>query len=110
PPRPGSSMIPQPPRPPLFPYTTALPISIPVGAAEARLNKTRSLVRCVNRRPEFASGYFLRVPLTVPFTTSPFEKRASIAPQTARSEEHTSELQSRGHLVCGLLLEKKKCT
>src|SRR5437660_5051762 len=29
------------------------------------------------------------------------------APKT-RSEEHTSELQSRGHLVCRLLLEKKK--
>src|SRR5437870_8840950 len=28
--------------------------------------------------------------------------------QHARSEEHTSELQSRGHLVCRLLLEKKK--
>src|SRR5690625_6828511 len=28
----------------------------------------------------------------------------------ARSEEHTSELQSRGHLVCRLLLEKKKYT
>src|SRR5690625_5716866 len=28
----------------------------------------------------------------------------------ARSEEHTSELQSRGHLVCRLLLEKKKNT
>src|SRR5437870_7297262 len=28
--------------------------------------------------------------------------------QAARSEEHTSELQSRGHLVCRLLLEKKK--
>src|SRR5690625_6352414 len=27
-----------------------------------------------------------------------------------RSEEHTSELQSRGHLVCRLLLEKKKAT
>src|SRR5690625_6013864 len=27
-----------------------------------------------------------------------------------RSEEHTSELQSRGHLVCRLLLEKKNCT
>src|SRR5690625_6256527 len=27
---------------------------------------------------------------------------------TGRSEEHTSELQSRGHLVCRLLLEKKK--
>src|SRR5439155_26094217 len=28
--------------------------------------------------------------------------------QVSRSEEHTSELQSRGHLVCRLLLEKKK--
>src|SRR5690625_6172652 len=28
----------------------------------------------------------------------------------SRSEEHTSELQSRGHLVCRLLLEKKKTT
>src|SRR5439155_18231831 len=31
-------------------------------------------------------------------------------PTTRRSEEHTSELQSRGHLVCRLLLEKKKVT
>src|SRR5439155_12935737 len=30
------------------------------------------------------------------------------APSSGRSEEHTSELQSRGHLVCRLLLEKKK--
>src|SRR5437870_6383586 len=30
------------------------------------------------------------------------------APCVMRSEEHTSELQSRGHLVCRLLLEKKK--
>src|SRR6266508_6080536 len=29
-------------------------------------------------------------------------------PRGCRSEEHTSELQSRGHLVCRLLLEKKK--
>src|SRR5437660_9723442 len=29
-------------------------------------------------------------------------------PESQRSEEHTSELQSRGHLVCRLLLEKKK--
>src|SRR5437660_6210180 len=34
--------------------------------------------------------------------------RLAIAPW--RSEEHTSELQSRGHLVCRLLLEKKKKT
>src|SRR5690625_6016261 len=31
-----------------------------------------------------------------------------LAALPARSEEHTSELQSRGHLVCRLLLEKKK--
>src|SRR5215510_15672375 len=30
------------------------------------------------------------------------------SPTASRSEEHTSELQSRGHLVCRLLLEKKK--
>src|SRR5437660_8396043 len=39
-------------------------------------------------------------------------RRASRSPTPAgppdRSEEHTSELQSRGHLVCRLLLEKKK--
>src|SRR5690625_7355764 len=32
----------------------------------------------------------------------------AIADSNPRSEEHTSELQSRGHLVCRLLLEKKK--
>src|SRR5690625_6578944 len=37
---------------------------------------------------------------------STFENYSPIA----RSEEHTSELQSRGHLVCRLLLEKKKKT
>src|SRR5215208_8185415 len=34
--------------------------------------------------------------------------RPSTSRSGARSEEHTSELQSRGHLVCRLLLEKKK--
>src|SRR6516165_8645982 len=33
---------------------------------------------------------------------------AEMAPATARSEEHTSELQSQSNLVCRLLLEKKK--
>src|SRR5690625_1022083 len=43
-------------------------------------------------------------------TTSrlPVVTRAGRAPTRERSEEHTSELQSRGHLVCRLLLEKKK--
>src|SRR5207253_11050904 len=35
-------------------------------------------------------------------------RSAASAGRTWRSEEHTSELQSRGHLVCRLLLEKKK--
>src|SRR5690554_5958514 len=37
-----------------------------------------------------------------------FAKRATAYGVTVRSEEHTSELQSRPHLVCRLLLEKKK--
>src|SRR5207253_10621208 len=40
-----------------------------------------------------------------------FDERRVLAERAAleeRSEEHTSELQSRGHLVCRLLLEKKK--
>src|SRR5690625_5682180 len=34
-------------------------------------------------------------------------RKAAEVPHFSRSEEHTSELQSRGHLVCRLLLEKK---
>src|SRR5690625_6181293 len=43
-------------------------------------------------------------------STSNSPARSSIRTEMmlARSEEHTSELQSRGHLVCRLLLEKKK--
>src|SRR5690625_2571870 len=37
-------------------------------------------------------------------------EKAKVAVDSYRSEEHTSELQSRGHLVCRLLLEKKKVT
>src|SRR6266508_5435813 len=37
-------------------------------------------------------------------------RRRHRLPHRGRSEEHTSELQSRGHLVCRLLLEKKKKT
>src|SRR5207253_6006295 len=36
------------------------------------------------------------------------QPRPASSSAPARSEEHTSELQSRGHLVCRLLLEKKK--
>src|SRR5690625_6005794 len=42
-----------------------------------------------------------------PFSSWPSSTSCDLPSQT-RSEEHTSELQSRGHLVCRLLLEKKK--
>src|SRR5690625_5610593 len=38
----------------------------------------------------------------------PYNNHEGGGPAQQRSEEHTSELQSRGHLVCRLLLEKKK--
>src|SRR5947208_10298636 len=41
--------------------------------------------------------------------TAPFQLRNK-TPMVSRSEEHTSELQSPDHLVCRLLLEKKKTT
>src|SRR5690625_6777017 len=37
-----------------------------------------------------------------------WSEKGEILNEKTRSEEHTSELQSRGHLVCRLLLEKKK--
>src|SRR5439155_24012430 len=39
---------------------------------------------------------------------TPLTVATLVVPPSVRSEEHTSELQSRGHLVCRLLLEKKR--
>src|SRR3989442_9950074 len=47
------------------------------------------------------------VSIEVTVLNSPFH-RAGLKHSFCRSEEHTSELQSRPHLVCRLLLEKKK--
>src|SRR2546422_4305696 len=80
-------MIRRPPRSTLFPYTTLF------------------------RSPRGGAAPSLSVPAPVSLTSSvrhgPWKKdRTFTAPP--RSEEHTSELQSRLHLVCRLLLEKKK--
>src|SRR2546429_1378556 len=53
----------------------------------------------------FRSAAASRVAMTTRSFTSPTRMRAPTPP--GRSEEHTSELQSRLHLVCRLLLEKK---
>src|SRR5258707_10451870 len=74
-------MIRRPPRSTLFPYTTLF----------------RSRAR---RRPEGRPG---RRP-----AKSPCRGSTGQPATRARSEEHTSELQSRQYLVCRLLLEKKK--
>src|SRR5436305_2212712 len=78
------SIIPRPPRSPLFPYTTLFRSQIPLAALDA---------------------ITLRAAVVVP-PTRVFAAKFEIA--MSRSEEHTSELQSRPHLVCRLLLEKKK--
>src|SRR3712207_8250952 len=87
-------MIRRPPRSTLFPYTTL-----------------------------FRSGLISKSRLTVPFTSSTTEANVPgalclrneafpailvVSLFDIRSEEHTSELQSRQYLVCRLLLEKKK--
>ena len=46
--------------------------------------------------------------LSVTTATATYTAEGAVLNVSLRSEEHTSELQSRGHLVCRLLLEKKK--
>src|SRR5438552_11647311 len=74
-------MIRQPPRSTLFPYTTLFRSMSRVirWASASRSSTNLAAGRCLGSAPKFV-----------------------------RSEEHTSELQSPDHLVCRLLLEKKK--
>src|SRR5207253_5145262 len=68
----------------------------------------------VNRQPRTHAVIVLRERLPLPRRQVGSDilrslgERPHVAEQEIRSEEHTSELQSRGHLVCRLLLEKKK--
>src|SRR5438876_8903733 len=93
-------MLPRPPRSPLFPYTTlfrsqyiSVPLFIrkhidPNASTDLLLSVDATIVICFQ--------------IAVTFLTR------KLPAFTARSEEHTSELQSPVHLVCRLLLEKKK--
>src|SRR3712207_7073794 len=86
-------MIRRPPRSTLFPYTT--------------------LFRSTRSRPPTRAAASSSSACPSP-TDSPRCERGTCSssshrcPSTSRSEEHTSELQSRQYLVCRLLLEKKK--
>src|SRR5438105_7090552 len=92
-------MLRRPPRSTLFPYTTLFRSA---SVARRRLRRSRvgtsmSAVTAANCRREAAA--------------SVTGAKYSISnAQPVRSEEHTSELQSRVDLVCRLLLEKKKKT
>src|SRR5258705_9548045 len=86
-------MIRRPPRSTLFPYTTLfrsqLNVAVPVAPVVSRTVTVLEVLCAVLGVPE------IRPVL-------------ALMDRPARSEEHTSELQSLRHLVCRLLLEKKK--
>src|SRR5436309_12574412 len=79
-------MFRRPPRSTLFPYTTLF-----------RSRETRLPRRFGRKRRAQLGG-----------ETVEHEKHVALRDRDTRSEEHTSELQSRENLVCRLLLEKKK--
>src|SRR5206468_12678062 len=85
-------LIRRPPRSTLFPYTTLFrsPTSTMRGTLRSTCSPSASTVAAISFSAEFLA---------------PLE---GAIPVNGRSEEHTSELQSRSDLVCRLLLEKKK--
>src|SRR2546422_4290005 len=90
-------MIRRPPRSTLFPYTTLFRSTSPCLEAAERFELSSSEVEARRIRPLCYAASF------------PSDSGAGCRNRTCfRSEEHTSELQSRLHLVCRLLLEKKK--
>src|SRR5260370_41941794 len=82
-------MIRRPPRSTLFPYTTLFRSKQRKKSPRSRVTRRRSLRRNGCR-------------------TRSLWRFKHTSPRAARSEEHTSELQSHLNLVCRLLLEKKK--
>src|SRR5438309_6253978 len=86
-------MIRRPPRSTLFPYTTLF--------RSSRLSN--------NRHASAAILIFISsVTVSPPHPSKCFSVRNTCTRRSRRSEEHTSELQSQFHIVCRLLLEKKK--
>src|SRR3712207_7362421 len=89
-------MIRRPPRSTLFPYTTLFRSR---GEAQPLIDQIRPL-------PDGAHGISTSTVSDVLVYSSP----SGLGVRRYRSEEHTSELQSRQYLVCRLLLEKQKKT
>src|SRR5258708_30608230 len=85
-------MIRRPPRSTLFPYTTLF----------------RSEIESGDRIHAGRNGQLQRADIHTRSTPTVARRRWLRRATVGRSEEHTSELQSPDHLVCRLLLEKKK--
>src|SRR5258708_28512679 len=92
-------MIRRPPRSTLFPYTTLFR-SFAIESARTLAPNLLSGLRPT--RPD------LEIPGHWPLGIDPMSREDVRSMTVTRSEEHTSELQSPDHLVCRLLLEKKK--
>src|SRR2546422_1278968 len=90
-------MIRRPPRSTLFPYTTLFRSSQAEALKIVKSTRARARLRALERL-----GFLRRV------AAYPVVYQVTKSTTRLRSEEHTSELQSRLHLVFRLLLEKKK--
>src|SRR5207253_7270411 len=97
------SRISRPLRTTLFPYTT---LFRSVHRGHQRASHRRAAKLGAQPEPPDRSGQEGVLPVF--FELLAARRNAALDPRQHRSEEHTSELQSRGHLVCRLLLEKKK--
>src|SRR5690554_7441896 len=96
-------MLRRPPRSTLFPYTTLFRSTL---KASAFCNSFRPLASI---KKDIACPPPVLATTTCPSAVCHFSVCAmQPPPRGSRSEEHTSELQSRPHLVCRLLLEKQK--
>src|SRR5438270_8802210 len=92
-------MIAPPPRSTLFPYTTLF---------RSSFGKASSRGMSLERRASFAGAWVRLLANSSGNSRGQQSSPRPVAMSRARSEEHTSELQSQSNLVCRLLLEKKK--
>src|SRR5439155_21165692 len=101
-------LIPRPPRSTLFPYTTLFRSRRGKGGLTVvEVEPFHPFVWCDSDVLDLGiESEKLESSLKYGWLVTVDSKIQNI--RVARSEEHTSELQSRGHLVCRLLLEKKK--
>src|SRR3712207_6858020 len=93
-------MIRRPPRSTLFPYTTLFRSEPELEGILSRFGVRRLILEDMSLQEQVAAFKGARVIIAA--------HGAGLANMVFRSEEHTSELQSRQYLVCRLLLEKKK--